>query len=434
MNIYQILPSSLILPQESPFFRIPSRNIKFQDLNFLSKYDYSTIFYDVFFSFDRREILCIGPDLQNLYDIILNSNFFILDKLNNNIIQVKKENIIIENLNHIVRINIPNLLYSIDCFNLNLLIKSDIYNFNIPIGSNYSDLLRDKNVLITLNKNNKLNDISNWVIINSKINKINALLFFDNASTDYSYDDLQHNLAANTNLDVLIIFHTPFTYGPIGGRGSKIAKIYNVYIPFDSNYLQFGTFEIAHQRFLSQTNHIFNSDIDEIIVDDNFGYGINYLDNSKKIFNIPSYLINFPELFLSNSYFNPPFIFSREGASKYIISGDCLSKTSQLCVHFINDASNKDIWPNPDESIRYRHFFQIHNGWNYPNRRKCIPYDNKLHILDCALIKCFDLYINDYPIHEVLSYARSIGACPRRENLVHVPNVDSFNCDICPFR
>jgi hypothetical protein len=221
MIIKTVLPGGWRLEDDAPLRREPTRPAALQDDEFRNKFDYTTIFYDVFYSVDKRYVICIGPAFSNLRKYMRKAQFFVCNRHSmNNKIPCKRK-ILHQNKCSQIWINLPDPTAD------TLYIVSHLGNMTIHIGENFANYISGKNVLLTKQKDNNLSWIIDWININTVLNDINAVLLFDNESTRYDLDTLCRRLAEHLiNIDILIIMQWPYPFGPLEGGGGRYMRHY----------------------------------------------------------------------------------------------------------------------------------------------------------------------------------------------------------------
>src|SRR5262249_24401538 len=136
-----------------------------------------------------------------------------------------------------------------------LALDTSIGRFDISPTPSMSPLFKDKRVLFTLSKNNKIEWIADWIRYNRDIHGANAVLIYDNASTIYSPTELMERLRPMPGMNETCVVSWPFKYGPLG-----LGLLHY----WDSNFCQYGMLEHARWMFLQQARSALNSDIDEL--------------------------------------------------------------------------------------------------------------------------------------------------------------------------
>jgi hypothetical protein len=116
--------------------------------------------------------------------------------------------------------------------------------------------LAGRRVLFTLSKDNPLEWIVDWARFHAFHFGVDAVLFYDNGSTNYALDDVRAALTGVPGIDVVVGITWPFPFGPratrkLGGYWCKPAF-----------------FEHARRRYLRDAEWALNLDIDELLVNE----------------------------------------------------------------------------------------------------------------------------------------------------------------------
>jgi len=111
-----------------------------------------------------------------------------------------------------------------------------------------------RKTMVTLQKNNPIEWIQQWIEYHGRVHGIDGYLIYDNGSTDYSALELEERLS-DLPYQITIV-EWPYPYGP---QGSDHA-------PWDSDYGQYVMLEHAKYRYLANAALVLNNDIDELIV------------------------------------------------------------------------------------------------------------------------------------------------------------------------
>ncbi len=127
----------------------------------------------------------------------------------------------------------------------------------LPIGPGETEIFAGRRVLLTLSRNNALHWIRDWVAFARDLHGADAVLFYDNASTRYSAEELLAEIGAIPGIAAVRVVQWPFKYGPQG----LDAKRY-----WDSDFCQHGAWEHARWRYLSAARSVQNADVDELLL------------------------------------------------------------------------------------------------------------------------------------------------------------------------
>lgn len=230
------------------FKREPSRPVDLRidycgGMKFDDNFDWDNAWYDII-QINDNVILLIGPPLYDKKGW-LNSNVKFLDESNSKL--------------SCQFMDLDRVSYTaLTCGSKNNTIKI-VHNNNIlevPVNSN-NHKFNGKKVLVTLQKNNPIPWIKQWINYHLDIHNIEGYLIYDNGSTDYSISELENQLA-DLNCEITIV-NWPYPYGPQGSDNA----------PWDSDYGQYVMLEHAKYRYLSNSKLVLNNDIDEFIVTKN---------------------------------------------------------------------------------------------------------------------------------------------------------------------
>lgn len=126
----------------------------------------------------------------------------------------------------------------------------------LPVRPAQSDLMVGRNVLVAVNKNNALHWIEDWARYGAAVHGADAVVLFDNASTDYDAADIAERLARIEDLQATIIYRAPYPYGPTDRSGR---------FEVSPRFFQTGMLNIARRDALWHARAALSVDIDEIV-------------------------------------------------------------------------------------------------------------------------------------------------------------------------
>lgn len=446
MKIVEITPFGWRLPPHSSYWRIPDRPESLQDSAYKEQFDFSTIFYDVFLSYDERFAVCVGPPLANL-EPVLEETTFAAGGASGHMAPCEK---VIDPLDRCTRVwlalppNKKDMLIGL----------GKLGKVVLPIGASYCDLFAGKRVLVTKQKNNQLDWIADWINLNQALHGIEAVLLFDNDSTAYSTQELLQYLAGRVRLDLLCLVHLPYPFGLVGGGSQQhlVQANSNLPLPWDSDFLNYGLLEIAHLRFLSCAKEVIWGDIDEIMLsEDGVGISQRLAASHNGLLNVRGSAIQCvsspgacdlePQTRRSDvsAFFQPPFHTAEmPGSNKWCFSAGGVNPLGQLKVHDIQWHPSDEPMPAEEQGLRFRHFLHVTTGWKDAKRKERPVFDKSRHLFDCAFVKAMARVTRsmsgyDYPLGDVLAYARAVGACPRPPESPAPPSCAAYDCALCPF-
>jgi peptidoglycan/xylan/chitin deacetylase (PgdA/CDA1 family) len=224
--------------------REPTRPPELRPPDFAEQFDYDTLLFDSFFGRDN-EVVITAPPFYNLLPFLTRMHVSAVPS-------GRQCSFRIRNIDRHAQIRI-----AVPDDTTKVLLDSEIGKFDLEPQQNLSGFFANQRVLFTLSKNNRFEWIRDWIRYNRDVHGANAVLIYDNQSTDYSARELLAALSGLSGIDRLCIVDWPFRYGPQG-------LAYNRH--WDSDFCQCGVWEHARWMFLQQARSAMNSDIDELVV------------------------------------------------------------------------------------------------------------------------------------------------------------------------
>jgi len=225
-------PKSHALKREPP--QISTDNLP---ENFTKQFDEHTLFYDVIGHQNSVYIFC--PRLMNLYELISHSLFYANGQKVSFHLSTYGERLHLIVLNGVSAEKIR--------------IVNRYFDRELRVSQTNYPCFKGKNCLVTLSKNNPLNWIQDFVNYHVHEHAADAILLFDNGSSEYNLAELNHALA-ETNIESFLVVSAPFPYGPVlVDRNQQL------------QFLQIGLLNIARLRFLSEAKAVLSLDIDELV-------------------------------------------------------------------------------------------------------------------------------------------------------------------------
>ena len=323
--------------------RRPPREKKDQQRNYLELFDFNTIFSDMYYT--ESGIQLLGPPLLNLKGPLISG-------------KVLLENVdISSSLSCIEKNRISKVQYSCENRESSFIdFDTDISNDILLIQPNLSKFFKDKNVLVTQQKNNSLYWIAFWLEFHIKHHNINSVIIYDNGSTTYSIDDIKNTIRLFSEIEIASVVQWDIPWGPTGGHNSV----------WDSDFGQHQSWEHAFSRCLSESNCAIFGDIDEFPVSEK-GVAIPELISSidepvlsykrRQIVEVNTdtytdYGIRLPS---DTGYYEAD---NHEIAPKYAINPKKLSNSASLMAHQVLNAKSFKT-----EDIVSRHMGNMRIDW-----------------------------------------------------------------------
>lgn len=363
--------SSATIPPQIELSRRAPRPLKERQRDYVEKFDYKTLFYDIFESGDR--IRFSGPPLRNLEPIFQIARYTTFGRSRTDVPEFrqawKTQN---SSFASGARKNGPAATRQIAIEAGQLEIVTDIQT-----DDNY--IFDNKKVLFTLSKNNDLTWIRDWAKFYSSIHGVNAILFYDNGSDAYKSEEILDVLSRIDGIDTAVVVNWPFKYGPGGTTGTN----------WDSDYCQYSAIEHARWRFLQRAAGALNNDIDELVVSNDGRSVFDWLAESKSgaIAYAGRWILNVGNgdgtpLHSDFRYSNPSV---PACTKKWCVDPRRMPQDVQWNVHSFGSGFSADS----PEGISHRHFVGINSNWKR-NRTTAEVFDPAIHELDKPLSAAFD--------------------------------------------
>ena len=251
MYIYQ--PKSVHLPTESGIRRIIPNLQKFAEGE-LKKFDSRTIFFDVFLDTSQRKLLALGPCLLNLKKEILPLEVSVDDQ------PIKFRLDEVERLVFFESQELPTNLN--ENFSLKFKFKTFVRTLELNINESNAWVRESEDAhltISTLQKDNHIEWIEDWVKWHSRLYGVKRLIFYDNGSSNR--EKLLRRLS-HLEDEVKVIF-VDWNY-PYGLEQYECA--------------QPGSLNHARLAFPIRNSYCINLDIDEFLVMLNNQHLVEYLD------------------------------------------------------------------------------------------------------------------------------------------------------------
>jgi hypothetical protein len=326
-----------------PLHRVPPRPERLRGPDYMDNFDSNTLFYDVFRL--GQQVMAVGPPLFNLADPLRRARVGIDDH--------PVESIQIVPMDRMHRTYFPWTEQDPAC---EIRLDLDGVVLEGSIGRDLADLFSHRRALMTLSLDNKLAWIHDWISWHVRAHGTDAVLFYDNGSTEYDLDTLLDTISAVPGVAVAVVVDWSFRYGPQGVGPADW---------WDSDYAQYSAIEHARWRFLRQAAGFLNADVDELVYD---ASSRSVYDRARRSL---SGFISYPGTWvhrgdeLASSLSSPRhsqciYIDPREAHCplKWCAIPELIPETAQLQVHTINRGLN-----SRSRYLGYWHARPISTSW-----------------------------------------------------------------------
>lgn len=206
-------------------------------------YDFDTLFYDAYFDRSARQVVLVCPPLLNFKRLIEDADFFVDGHA--------------AQINSVVDISRGSLIFIdvADGTPQRLSFQHPHFSGEVQINKTCLDAFAGKNTIYAISKNNRLEWIVDWLTYYANAHGANAVVLYDNASTDYTVDQLTHAITSVQGIDTVAIGRANFPFGPRGTSNTD----------YKSLFLQRTMAELGRRRLLLKSRAVLNVDIDELM-------------------------------------------------------------------------------------------------------------------------------------------------------------------------
>ena len=238
--------SAVFLPGGGELARLPRAPGRTRPSRFHEKFEDRALFYDCFWHHDGADILLIGPPPLNLkphYEAATYSASPSGKKLDANYFTSRS--------------TMTSRLSGVPAGTTHVALEFAGRDYEIAIQPSLVKQLAGNRILFTMNKDNDLGWITDWVHYHVATHRTDTIVLFDNGSTRYGLNELEATLGIIPGLENIVLFSWPYRYG---WRDSKVLKHH--YWPL---FLQISAMSVVLRRLGMDAQAILNCDIDELV-------------------------------------------------------------------------------------------------------------------------------------------------------------------------
>jgi Flp pilus assembly protein TadD len=229
--------------------RQPARDPALRQPDFEDRYDFQTVFYDLFWAEDGQTIIAVAPPLMNL-ESELDLQFRALPSGDRCAFRIDR------------RVLIDRITITPPPGTVALVVESSAGCIWLAPQPNLATAFSGLRALFTLSKDNHLAWIRDWALFYVRNHGCNAVVVYDNGSTRYTPTALAEVLASVPGLERVLVVDWRFPYGAFDLRQSPALN------RIDAVHCQWGCFEHARLRLFPAAASVSNADIDELVVSD----------------------------------------------------------------------------------------------------------------------------------------------------------------------
>ena len=366
----QIELSRLDLDETKGLRRHIPRPTEHRQPGYDEQFDALNVFYDCFASLDGRRLICLGPPLWNLEPVVVPA----VERYFRKALFSRRD---------VRRLDRNAQIWMKRRRNCGMLEGGYFNQEQLVVQPNQCELFRGKRVLLGISKNNELSWIRDWVWFYVSSHGCNAVLLYDNASTQYGVEQIYEALSPLRGLDVILVMTWPYKWGCLAGPNEI----------WDSDFAHYGMLEHARHRFLSRADGVVNSDIDELVVTKSGRSIFDLVGNSRTGY------LNYAGIMIENVSVgevvgkgrhrdfvhrqSPP----QPATRKWSVVPSRCPVSSQWCVHHVTEMRADE---EASTDVTHRHFMTIRTPWKYPRSTPQQPAEH--HQVDEELVnrmRCF---------------------------------------------
>lgn len=365
-----VRPQGFVLPDACGFRREPTRPEKFRDDTYEELFDWTTVFYDIVDG--GRELLAVSPPLMNFLDDIYLKGRSLRQLQNEGLLKTSLEGIC--QITKFDRSLMSHRMIFGHC--LEFKDRQGKLLAKVSPAKRDDNLLAGKNVLHTIQKDEPLEWIVDWVRFNVAINKVNAVSIYDNGSTVYTPEELLEAIKGIAGVDAALVVPWNYRYGPQGGTWSSTDSSEEISIPWDSNFAQSGAMDDLRMRFAARARGVLNLDVDEYLVP---LAGENIFD---AVESKGSGVIGFAGEWIENAPVNLegssiPHVWNycydagnKCNKGKWIMNPKVVDfdRCRPYAHRILMRTTKKNLTKEPDERFVFFHMRGLNRGWKYTSR------------------------------------------------------------------
>lgn len=352
VSLIQLKPSSVELAADSAHRREDIRPAEKQDPTYREKFDDRTLFYDCIAY--RDGVILIGPPLLNLEAAVLKGRYTLNGR--------SAQNVDTRRIERGQRTYVDFGGPAPRGVDLRIELPELSAEWTVTVVDDNA-LFEGRRVLFTLQKNENLTWIRDWAQYYLKIHRCDAVVIYDNSSTDYSIEDVSSALSSVDDVDLVAVIPWPYKYGPQGSPwvGPGVA--------WDSDFCQIGVFQDAQYRLLQSAYGGINADVDELVVPTGSKGVFEALDASTTgvvgysghwISNVPNRDRSGVPRHTDFSLINDP---PKRCQNKWTFRPSALPDEAHPTAHYVRGVAHRD-----SDEFYTAHFTGLNSGWKAPNR------------------------------------------------------------------
>lgn len=252
---YEVSLSPVRLDPRINQTRAPTLPSVAQGPGFERRFDATTLFYDLFRETDGNAILAIGPHVPAHLDPERDIAFHCLasgERLRTAFLPSGSQ--------------IHSDMYRIGAGPDTTALRIAVGNQQVvaAVQPNLSPLFAGRRVLTNRCRNDPLEWLVDWAWFHAREFGFDAIVHYDNGSTDYTADDVRLALSHVPGIDVVVVLSWPFPIEPPHSVIPATGEMF--WSQLRDRWAESGRLEHQRRRFLEQADLVLVADVDELLI------------------------------------------------------------------------------------------------------------------------------------------------------------------------
>lgn len=237
--------SAAFLAADGPLKRDVRSPNKPRPPEFMARYESRALVYDCFWHADGQRILLVGPPPMNLKSALAAARYEALPSRTP--------------LHFAYHPSLSTMITELSgapagTTAVRMTVGDE--SFELQVQPNSSDALAGRRVLFAMSRNNDLAWIREWAAWHASIHGTDAIVFFDNGSSDYTVAEIEETLLGVNGLKSVSVHSMPYAFGM-----TDHALSVN---PYWSHFLQISAMSVVLRRYGAKAFGLLNCDPDEL--------------------------------------------------------------------------------------------------------------------------------------------------------------------------
>ena len=245
MELARITSSAAALSADNPIKRAPRAPGRARPEEFWRAFDARTLFYDCFRHIDGARVLLVGPPPLNLKRAFAAARY--VARPGGEVLRPRYHESLSTMITELV--GAPASATSIG-------VSIAGERFELPIQPGYTEALRGRKLLFSINRDNDLAWIREWAGFHAQVHGTDAVVLVDNGSRRYTPDEVLATLSSVPGLAFALVPSWTHSFGPIDPAVRTN--------PYWSRFLQIGSMSVVLRRFGKHAYGLLDCDIDEL--------------------------------------------------------------------------------------------------------------------------------------------------------------------------